>query len=371
MTDDIRPDWAGRLRRLQAQLSSVGCDAVLVSTAHNVTYLCGFKGSAGWLLVGPGGAVLMVDGRYTAAVRRGLADGSIGPVTDMPVAVRYDQTLAEAVQAAGANVVGFEAESATVAAWRAWQKRCPDVTWQATDGLVEQQRVVKDEFEIRVMRRAGRALADVARRLGGLVVVGRTELEVARAIDRSMEQVGFERPAFDTIVASGLNTALPHARPSDRRLAAGDLVLLDFGGVLDGYCVDITRMAAIGRPAAAIGPMFEAVRAAQQAAIDAVQSGVLSSDVDRAAREVLEARGYGAAFCHGTGHGLGRDVHEAPRLTRAESAPPVRLESGMIVTIEPGAYVDDLGGIRLEDDVLVTAGGSEVLTDVPRDLLVV
>jgi Xaa-Pro aminopeptidase len=336
-----------------------------------VTYLTGFKGSSGWLLVGPGGAVLMIDGRYTAAVRRGLADGSIGPVTDMPVAVRYDQTLAEAVAAAHAKVVGFEAESATVATWRGWQQRCPDVTWQSTDGLVERQRVVKDEFEIGVMRRAGRALSDVARGLKDLVAAGRTELEVARAIDRSMERAGFERPAFDTIVASGPNTALPHARPTDRRLGAGDLVLLDFGGVLDGYCVDLTRMAAIGRPPAAIGPMFEAVRVAQQAAIDAVRSGVLSSDVDRAAREVLEARGYGAAFSHGTGHGLGRDVHEAPRLTRAESAASVRLESGMIVTIEPGAYVDEVGGVRLEDDVLVTAGGSEVLTDVPRDLLVV
>jgi Xaa-Pro aminopeptidase len=371
MPNASRPDWAGRLRRLQAKVVSLGCDAMLVSTPQNVTYLCGFKGSSGWLFVGHDRAVLMIDGRYTTAVRRGLLDGSIGPVTDMPVAVRYDQTLAEAAQAAGARVVGFEAESATVAAWRAWEKRCPDVTWRATDGLVEQQRVIKDDFEIGVMRRAGRTLSDVARRLGGLVAAGRTELEVARAIDRSMERAGFERPAFDTIVASGPNTALPHARPSDRRLETGDLVLLDFGGVLDGYCVDLTRMAAIGRPPAAIGPIFEAVRVAQQAAIDAIRSGVLSSDVDRAAREVLEARGYGPAFSHGTGHGLGRDVHEAPRLTRAESTAPVRLESGMIVTVEPGAYVDEVGGVRLEDDVLVTPGGSEVLTDVPRDLLVV
>jgi Xaa-Pro aminopeptidase len=371
MIQPLRPDWAGRVRQLRLQIATSGCDAVLVSAPQNVTYLCGFSGSAGWLLVGRAAAVLMTDGRYSAAVKRGLADGSIGPVQDVPVTARYDQTLAEVVAAMGARTVGFEAESVTVAVLAAWQQRCAEIRWQPTSDLVEAQRLIKDDFEIAVMRRAGRALAGVARRLGERVALGRTELEVARAIDRSMEEAGFSRPAFETIVASGSNTALPHARPTDRRLSNGDLVLLDFGGVLDGYCVDLTRMAVIGHMPAAIEPIFEAVEAAQRAAIGAVRSGVLSSDVDRAARDVLESRGYGAAFCHGTGHGLGRDVHEAPRLTRAESVAAVRLEAGMVVTIEPGAYVDGLGGVRLEDDLLVTDGGAEVLTDAPRGLLVV
>jgi Xaa-Pro aminopeptidase len=194
---------------------------------------------------------------------------------------------------------------------------------------------------------------------------------VARAIDAALERAGFSAPAFPTIVAAGPNSAHPHARPTDRRLQHGELVLLDFGGVLDGYCGDLTRMAAVGRVAPDARALFDAVREAQAAAITAVRAGVLASDVDAAARRTLEARGYGTRFLHATGHGLGLDLHEAPRLGRADAERPEPLAAGMVCTIEPGAYIDGLGGVRLEDDVLVTAEGCEVLTDAPRDLLVV
>jgi len=237
------------------------------------------------------------------------------------------------------------------------------------------------------LRAGAGAISDVARTLGEHVAPGRTEIDVARAIDRALERAGFSAPAFPTIVASGPNSALPHARPTDRRIAAGDLVLLDFGGVLDGYCVDLTRMAAVPPVASSLLALFDAVRDAQVAAFAAVRSGVVASMVDAAARGVLEARGYGKAFVHSTGHGLGLDVHEAPRIGRAPdpddstaAEQPAAgaadkkegtLAAGMVCTIEPGAYLDGLGGVRLEDDVLVTADGCEVLTTAPRDLMVV
>ena len=222
-----------------------------------------------------------------------------------------------------------------------------------------------------MFRRAGPALAEVARQLGQWVRAGRTEIAVARDIDAGIERAGFSQPAFETIVASGPNSAHPHARPGERRLAAGDLVVLDFGGVLDGYCVDLTRMAGIGQVGSEALALVEGVRAAHGAALETIRAGVTGAEVDRAARQVLDARGLGPAFLHGTGHGLGLEVHEAPRLSRSAAGASDGLAAGMVCTIEPGAYVDGLGGVRLEDDVLVTASGCEVLTEAPRDLLVV
>jgi len=190
---------------------------------------------------------------------------------------------------------------------------------------------------------------------------------VAAAIDSAMRTAGFQRPAFDTIVASGPNGALPHARPTDRTLLAGEGVVLDFGGVYDGYCVDLTRTLQLGRVSARFRRMFDAVRDAQAAGIAAVRPGARAIDIDGAARAVLDARGLGEAFGHGTGHGLGLEVHEEPRLSKLAPAEEV-VSAGMVFTIEPGAYVAGVGGVRIEDDVLVVSGGCELLTDVPVQL---
>jgi Xaa-Pro aminopeptidase len=185
-----------------------------------------------------------------------------------------------------------------------------------------------------------------------------------------MREAGYERMAFDTIVASGPHSAMPHYRAGTRRLAPGDLLVLDFGGVLDGYCCDLTRTASIGPPSPEARRVYDAVLDAQRAAIAAVRPGVAASAVDAAARDVLRARGLGDAFGHGTGHGLGLDVHEEPRVGRERAdAPAVILAPGMVFTIEPGAYLPGFGGVRIEDDVLVTDTGCEVLTTVPRELL--
>jgi Xaa-Pro aminopeptidase len=236
--------------------------------------------------------------------------------------------------------------------------------------VVEQARVVKDAGEITTLREAARRLTPVALAAFDMVRPGTSERAIAARIEAEIRGAGFERTAFDTIVASGPNGALPHYRAGDRLLERGDVVVLDFGGVLDGYCSDLTRTVAVAPPSAEAHRVHQAVREAQQAAIDAVKPGIATTDVDRAARRVLDAHGLGEAFGHGTGHGLGLDVHEEPRVTRPRAdVAPVALEPGMVFTIEPGAYLPGWGGVRIEDDVLVTDRGCEVLTSVPYALI--
>ncbi|MEZ5316534.1 MAG: Xaa-Pro peptidase family protein [Vicinamibacterales bacterium] len=372
MTAVTRPDWSGRLARLQAGLADAALEAQVISAPRNIRYLTGFDGTAGLLVIAPRAAVLLVDGRYSALARERQAQGVLAPdVEAVEVSGPYDTALVALLGARGWRRVGFESQHVTVAGLARWERAAPDVYWGPVEDAVERLRLVKDAFEVAVFRRAGEQLAGVARALGSLVAAGRTEREVARAIDAALERAGFQAVAFPTIVASGPHSALPHARPTERRLGPGDLVVLDFGGVLDGYCVDLTRMAAVGEPSPPLRAAFEAVREAQAAALAAVRPGIEASAVDTAARDRLAAHGLGEAFLHATGHGLGLEVHEAPRLGRATDHGSERLAEGMVFTVEPGAYLEGLGGARLEDDVLVLADGCAVLTDAPRDLLIV
>lgn len=371
MASSFRPDWSGRLSILQSSLARHRVDALVVSTPLNLTYLTGFTGSAGLLVVAPERVSLITDGRYDLVVRQGIGAGSLAPVALARVATRYDRTLAEVLTAAGASHVGFEPAHVTVGTLGQWQRACPGVTWVPLERTVERLRLIKDRAEIDVFRRGAALISRVAEALPGMVAVGRTEREVADRLGEAILRAGFSRLAFPTIVATGPNSALPHAVPGDRPIARGDLVVLDFGGVLDGYCVDLTRMAAAGPVSVAAKSLFDAVFAAHAAAVQVVRPGIQTSEVDRAARTVLESRGLGDAFSHSTGHGLGLEVHEAPRVARADPESPDVLEPGMVFTIEPGAYVESIGGVRVEDDVLVTAGGCEVLTTASRDLLLV
>jgi Xaa-Pro aminopeptidase len=342
-----------------------------VSTPVNVRYLTGFTGSAGLVVVTADRFVLVTDGRYDLGVRDDIGSGEIARVTVRRVERRYDLTLAQVLQESGARRAAFESTHVTVATLDAWSRAAPTVQWLPAQKVVEARRSIKDAVELAHFRVAGPKLAAIATRLGEFVAPGRTERDIARRIDAAIVQAGFSEPAFPTIVASGPHSAHPHARPTDRPLAPGDLVVLDFGGVLDGYCVDLTRAAAVQPVSLEAQRLYESVRDAHTAAVRAVRAGVDLSSVDAAARGVLESAGLGDAFSHSTGHGLGLEVHEAPRVGRADPDSSERAETGMVFTIEPGAYVERLGGVRLEDDVLVTAEGCEVLTEASRDLLVV
>jgi Xaa-Pro aminopeptidase len=371
MDSQGRPDWAARLRVRQSALPAANLDGLVVSALPNIRYLTGFDGSAGALVVTKDEAILISDGRYALAIQEGMRAGALARVRFEQVSARYDLTLVEVVKSRGLKRVGFEAAHVTVAALRAWRHGLDELVWVETDDLVERQRLIKDAWEQEVYRRGGLAIASVAARLGEWVRPGRSEKEIARLIERGLEEAGFSKPAFATIVASGPNSAYPHARPTTRLVESGDLVVLDFGGVLDGYCLDLTRMCGAGRVSPAARALVAAVQEAHHAAVEAVRPGVEARAIDQAARNVFDAHGLGQAFQHGTGHGLGLEVHEAPRIARVSADPPEVVEAGMVFTIEPGAYVPGVGGVRLEDDVLVTSTGCEVLTGGPRELLVV
>ena len=357
-------------------MASVGLTRLLITAQANVAWLTGFGGSAGAVLVEPDGLTLVTDHRYAEECQALAAAAGLRVVV---VAQTYDETLAGLIRA-GEDLIGFEAGHLTVHRQRWLRATLEGVGWppdrlRPTLNLVEAGRIVKDAWEIERFREAGRLISAVAIGILADLAPGVREQDVAQAIEAGLRRSGSSRPAFDTIVASGPRSALPHGRASDRVMAAGDLVVLDFGGVYGGYCVDLTRTAELGILSVEAGRVHAAVAEAQEAAIAAIAPGVPAAEVDRAARDTLARHGLADRFVHGTGHGLGLDVHEAPRLGPSRPAvhPPLSgtvpvpevLAAGMVVTVEPGVYIPGWGGIRIEDDLLVTESGAERLTRVP------
>lgn len=360
-----------RLARAQAALRAQKLDALLVTHPPNVRYLTGLHASAGIAVVGADDCVLVVDFRYATVAEEVARDRGIRlEVARGPL----DAAAAGVLTRLGTETAGVEGEHLSIGRFNRLRDAVRDVAGierpvelVPTDRLIERLRAIKDENEIGVLREAGRRISAVAREARRWVVPGKSEAAVAAAVDAAMRAAGFDRPAFETIVASGPNSALPHARPTARTLTEGDGVVLDFGGIYDGYCVDLTRTLHLGPVSAGFRRIFDAVREAHAAAIAAVAPGRAAADIDGAARGVLEAHGLGAAFGHGTGHGLGIEVHEEPRISRLTPADEL-LVAGMVFTIEPGAYLPGFGGVRIEDDVLVADQGCELLTDVPVEL---
>jgi Xaa-Pro aminopeptidase len=348
--------------------------ALLVTELPNVRYLTNLTASAAACVIDSATVHLVTDFRYAETahdlVRQGQAPSGLAVSI---VETSYDEAIQAVLEALPADRIGVEAAHLSWARAR-WfsdrlEKSGSGTVLVPTERLVDRLRVVKDDFEIAVLRSAAHLLSRVAQDLRAVVRPGVRERDVAAWIDSTLKTVGFTQYAFDTIVASGPNGARPHARAGDRALSSGDLVVLDFGGVYDGYCVDLTRTLAIGSPSDEARRVHAAVIEAQRAAIEATRPGVRASDVDRAARAVMARAGLGDAFGHSTGHGLGLEVHEEPRIAAAvEGRDDPALEPGMVFTIEPGAYLPGWGGVRVEDDVLVTGRGCEVLTQAPRDL---
>lgn len=367
---------AARHRLVRTRLAALGLDGLLVTNPTNIRYLTNHAGSAGTLVLTAEGVHLLIDFRYQESVRSLQASDAACPgLKTWPVPASYDEALIDMLAEQGMpSKIGIEAAHLTVAR-KEWLERTSGsrgltLNWTSTERVVERIRLVKDATEVASLRDAAARLTAVADKAFAAIRPGAMEREVAAAIEMGLRSAGYERPAFDTIVASGPNAALPHYRAGSRILQPGDLVVLDFGGVLDGYCSDLTRTVSVGAPTPDALRLHSAVQDAQRAAIDAVKPGVTATAVDAAARDLLKSRGLGEAFGHGTGHGLGLDIHEEPRVGPPRpDAPSVQLEPGMVFTIEPGAYLPGMGGVRIEDDVLVTERGCEVLTSVPRELL--
>ncbi|HVG86463.1 MAG TPA: aminopeptidase P family protein [Vicinamibacterales bacterium] len=354
---------------LVSQLASVPVDALLVTHRPNISYLTHFTGSAGWLLVEAEQLTLVSDARYSSVLLDLAHTVSRLEVEILaPGALTVEERVAALVAARAPMRLGFEASSLTVNQHQGLLKRCQavgaEVTLVSVEEAVEGLRQLKDPWEMAILREAGRRLSDVSKCIIPNALAGVPERRLAALIEWELRQKGFDKPAFDTIVAAGPNAALPHHRAGDRVLGTGDLVVVDFGGMYRGYAVDMTRTLTIGPPGARQASCLEAVAAAQQAAFAASRVGVMAEDVDRAARTVLENRGMGEAFSHGLGHGLGLEVHERPRLARSRPGmPSVPLAAGMVFTLEPGVYYPGWGGVRIEDDVVATESGPEWLTE--------
>lgn len=345
--------YPGRVARLRAVLRRRGISAALITHLPNIRWLCGFSGSAGSLLVSARDVVFFSDFRYRAQSRREVRGARLFEYTGGSV-----ETIAAAVRHARVARLGFESERMTVAAHADLAVAIAKVELISLRGTVEELRAVKDPAEVAIIRRAlaiaGRALVCSTRRL-----VGNSEITIASRLQAEIRRAGGDEESFPTIVASGPRGALPHGLPSRRVICGGDIVVIDFGVKLSGYCSDTTRTYSPVKWEKRSRDIYRVVFEAQRAALAVIGSGAKASDVDAAARQVIERSGYGKHFGHGTGHGVGLEVHEKPVLSPRSGD---ILEPGMVVTVEPGIYVENFGGVRIEDMVLVTATGREILS---------
>jgi Xaa-Pro aminopeptidase len=361
-------DVAGRLGRLRALIDGDGQpDSLLVTGLANVRYLTGFTGSAGMLFVHPGETVFLTDGRYATQSEQQLEDAGVVARIEVTPAAAQGELARTMVAAAGVGRLGLEAAHVSWARQRAMAEWFPGVELFPTEGLVERLRRVKDQGEQARLAEAARIADQALAQVRDLLATGLSEDAFGRALDFEMRVLGASGPSFDTIVASGPNGAMPHHQPGARLIEAGEPVVLDFGALYDGYCSDMTRTVWVGgvrHPD--LRRAVEVVLESQAAGVAAVRSGVAARQVDRACRGVIEAAGWGDRFVHGTGHGVGLDIHEAPSVAATSTD---TLQAGHVVTVEPGVYLPGLGGVRIEDTVVVTEDGCRPLTATMKDSL--
>jgi Xaa-Pro aminopeptidase len=355
-------DYARRQSAMRKQVEELRLDALLVAHLPNIRYLCGFTGSAAVLCLGLGRPVFFTDGRYTAQAHEEVAGAR--------VVIRKGSPLLAAAQFAQKNKLrslGIEAAHMTVAS-RAALRRALGGRARLRDvgPVVEELRMIKDAGEMALIREAVNLGARLLNTALPAIRPGVAETEIAAELEYAARRAGAQAMSFETIVAAGPRSAMPHGAASAALIPRRGFVILDFGVILHGYCSDMTRTVHVGKIPAGDRRMYNAVREAQQAAVDAVRAGVACGQVDRAARNGLYRAGWARYFTHSTGHGVGLEIHEPPRLGRGQTE---LLRPGMVVTVEPGVYLPGRGGVRIEDMLLVTGGGCEVLTPAPRDLI--
>jgi Xaa-Pro aminopeptidase len=359
-------NYTARQLKLVSQLHKVGVDALLITHLPNIRYLCGFTGTAGVLLVSAHSSkpklTFYTDGRYS----RQAAD----QVQGAKVVIRRKSAFAEALDAlkrAKFKSLGFESEHLFYSDYRILSNATRGkLRLKPTSGVVEDLRIIKDADEIERIKAAVLAGSGLFPNALEAIKVGVAENEIAGELEFQARRAGAEGMSFDTIVAAGLRSALPHGRASDQPIPADGFIILDYGVILAGYCSDMTRTIHVGRASRERRRMYDAIREAQLASIEAVRPGREAGEVDEAGRTLLKKAGYGEYFTHSTGHGVGIEVHEQPRLAKGQTR---KLLPGMVITIEPGIYIPEEGGVRIEDMVLVTESGHEVLTPTTKDLI--
>ena len=351
---------ADRLDRLRSGFLKT--DALIILGEKNIRYLTGFTGGDGALMAGPDWLTLLVDGRYTTQARAEVREAEIFEFR------KRAEGILEVARRHGLGSLGFESSVFSVAEYLKLKEALPEVSFLPLSQDFELLRAVKDEAEIDRIREAARVAGEALAKVREMIRPGVREGEIALELEYRMRRSGAEQVSFETIVAAGANSALPHATPGCREIADGDCVMIDYGAVCGGYHSDETCTFVVGHASERQREVYRLVRDAHDRAIGAIRAGVSCGEIDRIARSHLDAAGLGNSFSHGTGHGVGLDVHEAPRLAAGREE---ILRAGMVVTVEPGVYLPGLWGIRIEDTVLVTEKGSEILTPTAKDLTVI
>ena len=359
-TTELQP----RRARLWAALRAERVDAFLVLALPNIRYLAGFTGSNAVLLVTEDRALLFTDPRYqTQAPLESDCEIRVAKGPLLGQAVAWVKRLRATRLGFERNRISFDQHQVLLKERTA--KGRPSIHLKPIGGAVERLRMVKSEAEIATIRTAAGLNSEAFEQALAHFKTGTTEIDLAAEIEYRMRRLGADGPSFDTIVASGPRAALPHAHPTDAAVSRDELLLIDMGATVAGYASDMTRTLAVGEVRPKARRMYHAVSESQLAAIEAVKPGVTCNTVDRAARRVLARYGFEKLFIHSTGHGLGLEIHEGPRLGRRE---PTKLEAGMVITIEPGVYLEGFGGVRIEDTVAVTPNGCEILTPTGKEL---
>jgi Xaa-Pro aminopeptidase len=356
-----------RIGRLRRKLTKEKISGLLVTQLHDLRYLSGFTGSSAALAVTPRAACLFTDGRYKSQASEEVRGATIEIVSGAP-SVAAVKWLADQP---GADTAAFDPAHTTIADLERLKAALPAKLRRSfltplAAPLVEPMRLVKDADELALMSQAALAGCKLFEHLLGFIRPGLRELDVAAELEHQARLLGAEGMSFETIVASGQRSALPHGRATAARLPRKGFLTLDFGIILGGYCSDMTRTVHLGKPGAKERAAYEAVLEAQEAGVQAVQAGAVCSDVDEAARSILRKAGLAEAFSHSTGHGVGIEIHESPRIGAGQKN---RLQAGMVITIEPGIYLPGEFGIRIEDMVAVTRAGGQVLTPAPKALI--
>jgi Xaa-Pro aminopeptidase len=354
--------FVNRRDRLRKLIKKTGGDALLVTNFTNVTYLTGFTGDDSCLLVSRDDAVMVSDFRYITQLEEECPDVR---AHIRPTAVKLIDAAAEVATAFKVGRLAIEAESLNVAAYDRLRETLKTVAVRPVSGQVEELRQIKDKEEVAEIRQAARYAEKAFAILRATVRPDRTEKDLIDDLEHQLRLLGAQGSAFPPIVAAGPRAALPHARPTTARVGDHDLLLVDWGATSRGYRSDLTRVLVTGRISPKVERVYRLVLKAQLEAIAAIAPGKRACDIDAVARDIIAEGGFGKCFGHGLGHGIGLDIHEAPRMSVINERP---LEAGMVVTVEPGIYLPGWGGVRIEDDVLVTKAGHEVLTNCPKQL---
>lgn len=354
--------FAPRRRKLRRQLKSTGASALLVTNIKNVNYLTGFTGSAGYLFVTPKSEILLSDSRYTSQLATQCPDLEID-IRDSSSTIL--DSVRRVAQAAKFKSILFESDSLTKSAYDEISSQLTGIELRSSTRIVENLRAIKDKSEIAAIRKSIRVNERAFEVIRSQLLPDQTERQIAHNLEHQMRAFGAKGCAFDPIVGVGPRAALPHGFPTQTKIGESPFVLIDWGAEVEQYLSDLTRMLITGKVSAKFRKVYNVVLKAQTAAIRKIRPGVSAKTVDAAARKVIESAGFGNYFGHGLGHSFGLEIHEHPFLSPIHD---VRLEAGMVITVEPGIYLPDFCGVRIEDDVLVTPDGHEVLSKLPKQI---